>query len=89
MKTKKYYVYCGYYEIWISDRRLGRPLVYQGWNKTIGAAIDRAERIDEDTTICFDESVAEDALEFYYGVWEEGVQTVPTFNGEEYEIKNR
>ena len=46
MKPKRYYVYAGYYEIWISDRILRQPLAYQGWHRTLAAAIRHAHRMD-------------------------------------------
>lgn len=61
---KKYYVYAGYYEIWITDRVLRRPLQYQGWHKCLDAAIRHAGQADPEA-VCFDESIRREVLEHF------------------------
>lgn len=52
---KRYYLYAGYYELWISDRKLGAPLTPISWHKSFENAINAAERYDEYAQIIIDE----------------------------------
>lgn len=57
---KKYYLYAGYYELWISDRVLGAPLTLISWHKSLENAANAAERYDEDAAIIIDERLKEE-----------------------------
>lgn len=85
----RYYIYAGYYEFWISDRKLARPLVYEGWCRTLENAQERCWRMDPDACICYadgdvrDEAICgcpgydtfdDEELEFYF----------PHFDAEKY-----
>lgn len=86
---KKYYVYAGYYEAWITDRILRRPLVYLGSHRTLGAAVRHAERLDPEA-ILFDESIRDEAERLpgfrSANPWKE--TEIPTFNGSAHSITN-
>lgn len=59
MKTR-YYLYAGYYELWISPKRLGAPLTPISWHKSLEAAEKAAERYDEYATVIYDAELAND-----------------------------
>lgn len=88
MKPKRYYVYAGYYEVWISDRILRQPLAYQGWHRTLAAAIRHASRMDPET-ICFDQSLRREVID-YYGfpeAWNPCLPGTTFFNGKKHSIR--
>ena len=85
---KRYYLYAGYYEIWISDKILRQPLTPLSWHKTLRAAVRHAEKIDPDATLCFDRSLMHEVREeFALLPWQERDDFFPLFNGENYDIR--
>ncbi len=64
MARKTFYLYAGYYELFLSDRPLRCPLTLQSKHKSIGGAVRKAESYDD--TIHADERLAPD-LHDYYG----------------------
>lgn len=57
---KRYYLYAGYYELWISDRVLGAPLTPISWHESLENAINAAGRYDEDAHIIIDERLRDE-----------------------------
>lgn len=85
---KRYYVYAGYYEVWISDKVLRRPLMYQGWHKSLDAAIVHAESMEPEA-VCFDESLRDEVTAYYEFIpWDENPDALPFFDGRSYDIRN-
>lgn len=85
---KRYYLYAGYYELWISDKILRRPLTPLGWHKSLRAAVRHAEKSDPDATLCFDRSLMHEVREeFAYLPWQERDDFFPFFRGENYDIR--
>ena len=87
---KRYHVYCGYYEVWISEKILRRPLSHFGWHRTIEAAYAHAERLQPEA-ICFDTSLRDEAIEklfqHCYDPFFDRRPPFPVFNGKKYSIK--
>ena len=84
----KYRLYAGYYELWITTRVLRRPLLELSSHRSLAAAVRKAESIDPDAAICFDESLREEAEVHYideFGLSPEDIR-VATFDGAEYDI---
>lgn len=57
-KTQWIYLYAGYYELWISDKVLTKPLTLISRHKTIEAAERAAERFDSDAYLAYDKDIA-------------------------------
>lgn len=62
---RKYFLYAGYHELWISEKQLGRPLTYIGYARTLSGAIAKAQRYDPDVCVCFDRSLRAELKEYY------------------------
>lgn len=56
-ETTKYYLYAGYYEFWISTKKLGAPLTLISWHRSIDAAERRAEKEDNWANIIYDSDI--------------------------------
>lgn len=52
--ANKYYLYAGYYELWISNKRLRAPLALISWHKSLEAAQRAAEKYDDWATVILD-----------------------------------
>ena len=78
----KYYVYAGYYEIYVSDRPLRRPLMFQGWHKSLERALEHADSFD--VSVLYDESILDECCA-YYG---SDPEDFDSFDGAEYSIEN-
>ena len=86
---KKYRLYAGYHELWITEKQLGRPLIPLSWHKSLFNAIKAAVKEDNAAVICFDRSLKKEVMK-HYGLTEENVMTqVPFFNGKEYDVTKR
>lgn len=85
MKRKKYYIYAGYYELWISDIKLGRPLTYMGFAYSLENAQLRCEKIDPDVCVCYSESLKDEVGSMFY--WIEDIDNAfPFYNEQEYKL---
>ena len=84
---QRYYRYAGYHEILISKRVLRKPYVILGWHRSIGAAIEAAERMEPEAVV-FDKDLAGEAAGYYFGVpfLHEDLERIQTFNGRKHEI---
>ena len=80
----KYYVYAGYYEIYVTNRPLRRPLMLQGWHKSLEKALEHAESFD--VSVLYDRSILEDCCN-HYGAFSDEFEEY-TFDGAEYSIEN-
>lgn len=63
-KPKTYYLYAGYYELWISPKKLGAPLVLISSHRTQKKAQRAAERYDDWAHIIWDADLADDVEPF-------------------------
>lgn len=62
---KKYYIYAGYYELWISERKLTAPLTYIGWCRTLENAIERCHRIDDYACVHYSEALRDEVVGYF------------------------
>lgn len=60
---RKFYLYAGYYELLITDRRLGRPFLLLSTHRRLNTAIKTAKRNDPDANIVFDNSIKDEAVD--------------------------
>ena len=76
----KYYIYAGYYEIYITEKKIGDPYVYLGYSTSIDKAIRRAEngcgKVGEPEAIIISQNIY-DEVGFGY----------PQFNPDDYPVK--
>ena len=66
---KKFYVYAGYYELYISSEPMPAPYMYQAEFETINEAIEYAEEWDD--TIQYCENVKDDMPTMLYEILQE------------------
>ena len=55
---RKFYLYAGYYELFISNRPLRRPYSFISWHKSLDAAQRAAEKFDPDAHVHYAEQIA-------------------------------
>lgn len=84
---KKYYLYAGYYELWISDRILRRPFILLSTHFSFDAAYDAAERYDTDACKCYDTSIRKDAEAHFEYAGSDAIRQMPFFDGSAYSIE--
>lgn len=61
---KKFYVYAGYYEVYVSAQPMPEPYILQSTHRKIERALEAAEKFD--VTINYCESVKNDLPTFLY-----------------------
>lgn len=61
---KKFYVYAGYYENYISSERMPKPFILQGVRDTIEEAISYADSFGDNIEYC--ENVKDDLPDYLY-----------------------
>ena len=98
MKTtrRKYYVYAGYYELWITDKILRRPMVYISWHTSLENAIETAETFDPDAAVCLDKDLKDEYISLMSSRLEhlstenfdKYIEETAFFNGNDYCIKD-
>lgn len=87
MKQKKYYIYAGYYELWISDIKLGCPLTYISSAYSLEDAQAQCEKYDLDAEICYSKSLKSELREQYDHLDDEDFESsFPFFNEQEYKL---
>lgn len=83
---QKYYIYAGYYELIITEQKIGRPYIYQGFAYSLDGAIRRCEKIDEDAGIVYSHNL-KDELRSLYDWWgEEELSQVAWLETEKYTL---
>lgn len=55
---RKFYLYAGYYELFISNRPLRRPYSFISWHKSLDAVQRAAEKFDPDAHVHYAEQIA-------------------------------
>lgn len=50
---KKYYVFAGYYELILSDRKLEKPYIFLSWHKSLEKAVFAATKFDSEPNFVF------------------------------------
>ena len=90
MKTKrtKFYLYAGYYEMFITDRPLNKPYVLISWHYSLEAAERAAERAHPDDRYYFKVSIFPDDLHFVLESYIDNGEPIPTatIQGDEFYI---
>ena len=59
---RTFYLYAGYYELLITDRRLGRPFLLLSTHRQFNTALKAAKHNDPDANLVYDKSVKKDAI---------------------------
>lgn len=85
---KKYYLFAGYYELWITDRVLRRPLLLISTHFSFEKAFQAAERYDEEASMCYDTSIRSDVEAYFAHVDSEVISRMPFFDGSDYSIEH-
>ena len=63
-KRKKFYLYAGYYEMYITDQPLGDPYSLISWHYSVEAAWKRAEKEHPDDPYFFKKEIYPEDLNF-------------------------
>lgn len=88
MKKQKIYLYAGYYEMFITDRPLGKPYSLISWHYSVEAAMRNAEKLHQGDPYYFKTNLFPDD---YHYVLEDAIDregSVPTFTIEGDEFYN-
>lgn len=63
-KEKNYYVYAGYYELILTDKKLEKPYIFLSMHKSLEKAIFSATKFDSDANFVFGtEEIRKDYIE--------------------------
>lgn len=63
-KEKNYYVYAGYYELILTDKKLEKPYIFLSMHKSLEKAIFSATKYDSDANFVFGtEEIRKDYIE--------------------------
>lgn len=63
-KEKNYYVYAGYYELILTDKKLEKPYIFLSMHKSLEKAIFSATKYDSDANFIFGtEEIRKDYIE--------------------------
>ena len=82
---RKFFLYAGFYEMLITDRRLRRPYSLVSTHRSLEAAEAAAKRFAPDKTVVYDQSIKNDVYNTY--PWIEDIDNLPFFNGGESAIE--
>lgn len=86
--ARKYYLYAGYYELWITDKVLRRPLTLISTHRSFRTAYEAAWKFDEDANICYDTSIREDVGAYFSWLESDRINDMPFYDGTKYNIEN-
>lgn len=87
MKRQIYYIYAGYYELIITEQKIGRPYVYQAYAYSLEGAMARCEKIDSDAGIVYSHNLKDEVLAHFSWIDEEDLN-VPFLDTEKYTLDN-
>lgn len=82
---RKFFLYAGFYEMLITDRRLRRPYSLVSTHRSLEAAEEAARRNDPDQTTVYDQNIKKDVAEAYPML--EDINILPFFDGGESAIE--
>lgn len=83
---QKYYIYAGYYELIITEQKIGRPYIYQGFAYSLEGAINRCEKIDDGANIVYSHNLKEELRGLYDWWGEEELAQVGWLKTEDYTL---
>ena len=92
---RTFYLYAGYYELLITDRRLGRPFLLLSTHRQFNTALKAAKHNDPDANLVYDKSVKKDAINNFieengdYLEMEEILSCLTFFDGSAYDPTKR
>lgn len=52
-EKKRYFLYAGYYELIISDKKLDKPYIFLSWHKSLKNTVFAATKYDSEVNLVF------------------------------------